>query len=133
MNEITQALRQAYEAFNRGDIQACLVALDPNVEWIEPAEFVGGGVYQGHSGVAQYLTQSRAAWAEIHSEPEELIQVGDKVVVFVHTRVRSKDSDQVREGRIADVYTIRGDKVIRMRAFLDRQEALRYAGVKPEA
>ena len=50
-----------------------LNALDPNIEWIEPAEFVGGGTYHGHVEVAQYLTQSRQAWAEIHSEPEEVI------------------------------------------------------------
>lgn len=129
MTEIIAALRHAYEAFNQGDIQACLNALDPNIEWIEPAEFVGGGTYHGHAGVAQYLTQSRQAWAEIHSEPEEFIQVGDKVVVFIHARIRSRGSDEVREARIADVYTIRGDKAVRMQAFVDRQEALRFVGL----
>ena len=37
------ALRDAYAAFNRGDIAAAAEALDPQIEWIEPAEFPGGG------------------------------------------------------------------------------------------
>jgi ketosteroid isomerase-like protein len=38
-----EALRRAYAAFNRGDIAATTEALDPNIEWIEPPEFPGGG------------------------------------------------------------------------------------------
>jgi ketosteroid isomerase-like protein len=128
MSEIVRAIRDAYRAFNQGNIRDCLRALDPEIEWIEPPEFLGGGTYSGHEGVARYLTQSRWAWAEIQSEPEKFIEIGDKVVVFVHTRVWPKDSDIVREGRIADVYTIRNGKAIRMQAFVNRQEALRYAG-----
>jgi ketosteroid isomerase-like protein len=128
MSEIVRAIRDAYRAFNQGNIRDCLRALDPEIEWIEPPEFLGGGTCFGHEGVARYLTQSRWAWAEIQSEPEKFIEIGDKVVVFVHTRVWPKDSDIVREGRIADVYTIRNGKAIRMQAFVNRQEALRYAG-----
>ena len=40
-------LRAAYAAFNRGDIDAAVLFLDPQVEWIEPAEFPGGGTYHG--------------------------------------------------------------------------------------
>jgi ketosteroid isomerase-like protein len=132
MTEIIAALRRAYEAFNHGDIPGCLEALDPDIEWIEPAEFVGGGTYYGHAGVTQYLTQSRQAWAAIHSEPEEFIQAGDKIVVFVHAITRAKDSDQERDARIADVYTIRDGKAIRMQAFADRDEALRFVETNPD-
>jgi ketosteroid isomerase-like protein len=40
-------LRVAYGAFNRGDIDAAVRLLDPQVEWTEPAEFPGGGSYPG--------------------------------------------------------------------------------------
>ena len=35
-------LRNAYAAFNRGDIDDALTPLDPQIEWSEPAEFPGG-------------------------------------------------------------------------------------------
>jgi uncharacterized protein len=123
-------LRQAYEAFNRDDIAAAVKQLDPQIEWTEPEEFPGGGAYHGHAGVTKYLTQSRAGWAEGRSEPEQFITSGDRVVVFVHARFRLKDSKEWREVRLADVYTFRDGKPVKMRAFVDRKEALRWAGVE---
>jgi ketosteroid isomerase-like protein len=121
-------LRDAYAAFNRGDIAAAVAQLDPKIEWTEPAEFPGGGSYHGQAGVTTYLTQSRAAWAEVISEPERFIPAGDRIVVFVHARVRPKNSNEWQDVRLADVYTFRNGKPVSMRAFADRQEALRWVG-----
>jgi ketosteroid isomerase-like protein len=126
----TEALRKAYAAFNRNDIAATVEALDPQIEWTEPAEFPGGGTYHGHGGVKAYLSQSRAAWAEIHSEPERFIVVGDKIVVFVHVRAKPKDGTGLHETRLTDVFTFRNGKAIQMRAFADRLQALEWVGVK---
>lgn len=46
--ELEQALsllRNAYDAFNRGDIAAAVASLDPDIAWHEPPEFPGGGLY----------------------------------------------------------------------------------------
>ena len=128
MEQMICALRGAYAAFNRGDIEAALVPLDARIEWSEPAEFPGGGTYHGHDGVRRYLTQSREALAEGSSEPEEFIPAGDRIVVFVHARVRAKGSGEWQDVRLADVYTIRDGKAVKMRAFADRAEALRWVG-----
>lgn len=128
--QLIMALRGAYAAFNRGDIDAAVEPLDAQIEWTEPAEFPGGGTYYGREGAKQYLAQSRAAWAEVISEPEKFIPAGNRIVVFVHARVRPKDSQDWQEVRLADVYTFRNGKAIQMRAFDDRQEALRWAGAK---
>jgi uncharacterized protein len=122
------ALRSAYAAFNRGDMDAAVESLDPQIEWTEPAEFPGGGTYHGRDGAKRYLTQSRAAWAEVISEPERFITAGNRIVVFVHARVKPQGGTDWQEVRLADVYTIRDGKAIQMRAFADRQEALRWAG-----
>jgi ketosteroid isomerase-like protein len=123
------ALRAAYAAFNRGDIDAATQAMDPNIEWNEPPEFPGGGTYHGREGAKQYLTQSRAGAAEVISQPERFLTAGDRVVVFVYARVRPKNSQEWREIRLADVYTVRNGKLVAMRAFADRQEALRWVGL----
>jgi ketosteroid isomerase-like protein len=127
----TEALRQAYAAFNRNDIPATVVALDPQIEWTEPPEFPGGGItYRGHAGVQAYLSTSRENWTEGSSEPERFIPAGDKIVVFVHARARLKGSTEWHETRLADVFTFRNGKAIQMHAFADRHEALEWAGVK---
>jgi ketosteroid isomerase-like protein len=129
MEQAITALRAAYAAFNRGDIDAAVLPMDSQIEWTEPAEFAGGGTYHGRDGVKQYLTQSRASFTEGSSEPEQFIVADDRVVVFVHARIRPKGSEEWLDVRLADVYTFRGGKAIQMRAFADRQEALRWVGL----
>jgi ketosteroid isomerase-like protein len=124
------ALRRAYDAFNRGDIDATVESLHPDIEWTEPAEFPGGGAYHGHAGVKSYLAQSRANWAEGRSEPERFIAAGDKIVVFVHARVRPRDCTTWSEIRLADVFTFRQGKAVSMRAFADRAQALQWVGIE---
>ena len=126
----TEALREAYAALNRNDIPATVKAFDPQIEWTEPAEYPGGGTYHGHAGVRAHLSQARATWAEGSCEPERFIVAGDKIVVFVHVRVRLKHGTEWIEARLADVYTFRNGRAIQMRAFADRQQALEWAGVK---
>jgi uncharacterized protein len=130
MNQAIAALRDAYAAFNRGDMDAAVVSLNENVEWIEPEEFPGGGAYRGRESAKQYLVQSRAAWAEVSSEPEQFIPAGNRIVVLVHARVRAKGSNEWQDVRLADVYTFQGGKAIQMRAFANRNEAMRWAGVQ---
>jgi ketosteroid isomerase-like protein len=131
--ELEQAigiLRAAYAAFNRGDIAAAVAQLDQDIEWCEPPEFPGGGTYHGRAGAHQYLAQSREAWADVHSEPEHFVAAGDRIVVFVHARVRAHGSDEWLEVRLADVYTFRDGRPVSMRAFADREDALRWAGAE---
>ena len=133
LEQAIATLRGAYAAFNRGDIDAAVQTLDAQIEWTEPPEFPGGGTYHGREGAKQYLAQSRAAWAEVISEPVQFIPASNRIVVFVHARVRPKDSREWQEVDLADVYTIRDGKPIAMRAFADRQDALRWAGLKDQA
>ncbi len=126
-------LRAAYAAFNRGAIDAAVRILDPGVDWIEPAEFPGGGTYHGIDGAKQYLAQSRASAAQVISEPEQFIPAGNRIIVFVHARVLPKESNTWQDVRLADVYTFQNGRVINMRAFANRDDALRWAAVTAPA
>lgn len=132
MEHVVPALRGAYAAFNRGDMTAAVEPLDAQIEWTEPAEFPRGGTYHGRDGVKQYLAQSRAAWAEVNSEPERFIIAGNRIVVFVHARVRPKGGNNWQDVSLADVYTVRNRRVVEMQAFAYRQEALRWVGAEAE-
>jgi hypothetical protein len=68
----------------------------------------------------------------VSSQPERFIPAGDRIVVFVHARVRPKGSNKWQDVRLADVYTMRGQKAIQMRAFGNREEALRWVGIQDD-
>jgi ketosteroid isomerase-like protein len=125
-----EALKQTYSAINRNDIPAALEAFDPQMEWIEPPDYPGAGTYRGHADVMANISKGRNTWAEGSCELERFIVAGDKVVVFVHARVRLKDRTEWIGGRFADVYTFRNGKAIQMRSFGERQDALDWVGVK---
>lgn len=124
------ALRGAYAAFNRGDIDAAVAPFEESIEWSEPTEFPGGGTYHGREGARRYLSQSRASLAEGTSEPVKFISAGNRIVVFVHAHVRPQGSREWHDVDLADVYTLRDGRIVQMRAFANRQDALRWVGAE---
>ncbi len=126
----TEVLREVYAAINRNDIPATLQFFDPQIERIEPEGFPSAGTYRGHAEVGAHLSAGRDSWAEGTCEPERFVVVGNKVVVFLHVRVRLKNNPEWIEGRFADGFTFRQGKVIQMRTFAEGQQALDWAGGK---
>lgn len=129
----TEALRQAYAALNRGDVAGFVAVLDPQVERIEPADFPMAGTYRGLAAVTEHVAAGRGSWAEGACEPERFLAAGDRVIVFLHVRVRLKSESTWREGRIGDVFTFRHGKAVQFRTFGDARQALAFAGVDAPA
>lgn len=124
----TKALKEAYDALNRNDIPAFLQILDPQIERIEPDGFPGAGTYHGLEAVKAHFSHHRGNWAEGSCETERFVVAGERIIVFVHVRVRLKDETEWREGHIADVFTFRNGKAIQFRTFIDRRQAIEWAG-----
>lgn len=124
-----ETVKQIYAAINRNDVPAAVKYLDPQIERIEPTGFPSTGTYRGQAEVVAHIAKGRNSWAEGACEPERFIVAGDKVVVFVHVRVRLRDHTDWIDARFADVYTFRNGKAIQMRTFGERQEALEWVRV----
>ncbi len=112
----------AYAAYARGDIEAAVAGLHPEVEWIEPDEFPNGGRRQGPAAVAEYLRSAREMWAELVSESSAVRRGGD-IVIIHHVSGRLVDGTE-HEATVADVFTVRDGQAVRMRAYADPSEAL---------
>jgi len=125
----TEALRDAYAALNRNDLTGFMEIFDREIERVEPEGFPTSGTYRGLEAVMAIFSQARSTWAEGGCEPERFLVDGDKVIVFVHVRVRLKDHTEWIDGRIADVFVWRNGKAIQFRTFADEHQALEWAGV----
>jgi ketosteroid isomerase-like protein len=117
-----------YTALNRGDLPALAQHLDPEIVRIEPAGFATEGTYRGIAAVQAHIARGRGTWAEGACEPEEFFERGDKVVAYVHVRVRLKNSAAWVEGRFADGFTFRAGKIVEFRSFAQRAEARAWTG-----
>ncbi|WP_373999290.1 nuclear transport factor 2 family protein [Bdellovibrio bacteriovorus] len=125
-----ETVRAFYEALNSNDISAAMKLFDPNIERVEFEDLPTGGTYRGLDEMKAHITSGRSTWAEGSCQPERYLVSGNKVVVFVHVRVRLKNKTEWIDGRVADVFVFRDDKIVKMRSYLKNEQALEWAGVK---
>ena len=126
----TEALERFFDAINRNDMQAITRDFDPDIVRIEPDGFPTAGTYRGIAQVQQHVTTGRGTWAEGTCDPEKYLQNGDKVVVYLHARVRLKDSTEWVGGRFADGFEFRNGKIVQYLSFGERAQALEWAGIE---
>ena len=110
----------SYAAFARGDIDAAVAPLHPDVEWFEPAEFPRGGLHRGPAAVAEYLRASRAAWSRLESTPTAY-RSGADIVVLHHVAGELTDGAQ-HSATVVDVFSVVDGVVVRMHAYADPAE-----------
>lgn len=130
MSTRVQALEQFFAAINRNDMQAVSKDFDPDIVRIEPEGFPSSGTYRGMAGVCEQVRAGRGTWAEGSCDPEGFFEQGDKVVVYLHVRVRLDGAADWIEGRFADGFVFREGKIIEYRTFGERNQALRWAGIE---
>jgi ketosteroid isomerase-like protein len=83
------------------------------------------GAYHGHRGYARWLEDWGAAWAEWTIEVEELLDIGDLVVVFFRMKTKGRGSGVEVERQDALVYKLANGKIVRGDYYNDREQALR--------
>lgn len=130
MSAETESLEQFFAAINRNDMQAVARHFDREVVRIEPESFPTAGTYRGIAEVQAHVAKGRGTWAEGTCEPEKFLVNGEKVVAYLHARVRLKGSTDWIDGRFADGFVFRNGKIIQYRSFAERAEALEWAGIE---
>ena len=128
----TELVKELFAALNRNDIPAIRKFLDPQIVRIEFEGSAAAVNIRGLDPVMAHFTQARSTWAEGACEPERFFVAGDKIVVFVHVRVRIKDKQEWAEGRVGEVFTFRSGLITQMRVFSESKEALKWVGIKPK-
>ena len=125
-----QALERFFDSINRNDMQAIVEDFDPDIVRIEPEGHETAGTYRGIAAVQANVTKGRGTWAEGSCDPEKFLVNGDKVVVYLHARVRMKGSTEWMGGRFADGFVFRGGKIVEYLTFWERADALEWAGIE---
>lgn len=123
-----ETVKKIYAAINRNDISAYLNFFDAKIDRFETF----GGRYHGLEELKVNFSQGRETWAEGSCEPEKFTVVENKVVVFVHVKVRLKNKNEWIDGQVTDVFTFQGTKVVEFYSFADRDEALKWAGMSKD-
>jgi len=121
-------IRAAYEAFNER-LEFDTSVFSPDVEWHNAPEWPGASVHRGVEAVERDLRRQFDAWEEARYEPVEILRRGDKVVVLLHVVVKGKASGIPSGMEAGHVLTVRDGEVVRVQAFLSREQTLAAAGL----
>jgi ketosteroid isomerase-like protein len=124
-----EIVRRGYDAWNRGDMAGVLELVDPSFEWHEASEVPGGVHVYTREQFESYLMSLERQWEMFRFETRELREVGDLVLADVLARARGRVSGVEVAQRFVHVWTMRHERACRMRAYLDKGEAMRAAGL----
>ncbi len=129
-----EIVRRFEDSWARRDLDAALKCVDADFEfdWSNSmGPFVG--TYRGHDGLARFWTELLDAWEEFAPEIEEVIECPPaRLITLDVVRARGKGSGIDMESRGAMLWTVQEGKIVRVKMFQTRQEALEAVGLPPD-
>jgi ketosteroid isomerase-like protein len=123
------AFRRNNEAVSRGDIEAALATLDPDIEFI-PRRAAVQGVYRGYEGMRQFFAENAENFDLYQVSYQEVRDFGDRLIAFGTVRARGKESGVEVTTPTSLVATFRDGKMLRAEDFAERSEALKAVGLE---
>jgi uncharacterized protein len=130
--ENAEVLRRVYDGWARGDFRPSVELFDPYVVLVLRPEFPDARAYLGPQEIARYMRHLLDSWEDFTIEAEELIEAGDSVVVQVRQRGLGVTSGAVTELGYFQVWTFRGDRVIRLESVRERRGAFEAVGLRQQ-
>jgi ketosteroid isomerase-like protein len=132
--ENVEVVLAAVEAVNRGDPDAFVACLHPDVVWEESGDVFPGlrGTYDGPARVREWFEGAflGGIWEGLHIEVEEITEVGDDRV-FLETLLTARGAGSGVETKLSawQVLWFADGCVTRRQVFFKRDEALEAAGL----
>jgi ketosteroid isomerase-like protein len=130
---VRRFVRAAWEAFNRRDLDACFMLYHADCESIFPRELATVGFPEsGAHSREERIRAQQVVFDEtegLRFEPEELIEVGDRLVSVGHMRGTGPSSGAPIDTQWVAVLTTFDGRVIHEELFMDRREGLEAAGL----
>jgi ketosteroid isomerase-like protein len=113
------------DEWTRTTIDALRHLSHPDFEFVlVRGEAVAGDAYPGVDGLLAGMREWLSHWDSYEVEPEDFVDLGDRVMVLTRERGVSKQAGVpvVQEGAV--VYTFRDGMVLRIETYLERKTAL---------
>jgi hypothetical protein len=117
-----QLVKRAYAAFQKGDIDAVVDAMHPDIEWHE-AEHSPWHAPDGHHGPTAVLANVLARIAEDFDRfevvPHRFHDAGTTVMVEGRYRAHATATSDPLDAQVCHVWTIRGGKLAGFQQYTD--------------
>jgi len=123
-----EAARAGLDAYSRGDMEAFLSRLDPQVEVFSTPELPNPGTFSGREGYLQWTSQWLDAWESFEVEALAVEAVGERHVLMpVRQHGIGKGSGIPVEMAACYMLEYRDGLATRLHLYVDRKQALEAA------
>jgi ketosteroid isomerase-like protein len=131
----TDSLRERYEAFQRGDLEAALDLAHDDVLWqgTTVENVPGAGEHRGKQALVRMIAAIPAQWDDFSLSADQFVEEGDTVVVLGHVDATAKATGKPVKVPFAHVITFEDDKVRRMTSLADTAIFVAALDKKPTA
>ncbi len=129
--ENVELVREGWEAWFRGDMDALAATWDPEVVW-DTKHFRDWpeSAYRGVEGVMRFLTEWLEVWGDYEVDVDDVLAAPDgRVVSLIRQRGKGRHSGLAMTLDMAQIATIRDGKIIRFDNYDNREEAIEAAGL----
>jgi ketosteroid isomerase-like protein len=126
--QLVRELTDALNADDRSRLDSMLA--DDVVQYGTRGGIDQDRVIRGREEVTRYWDEISEVWGSLRYETERLIDAGDRAVVFWRETARIRDTDVEVQSNTATIFTFREGRIVEVQGYLDRDEALRDAGVE---
>jgi ketosteroid isomerase-like protein len=121
-------VRAAVDAFNRRDDEIVLGMTDEGVE--HESAMAERKTYRGHAGLRQYRDDLDDAWVDWQLADSEFREAGSERVLHLYRIVgRGRTSGILLDQEVAALWTLRDGRILHGKAYPDRGDARRAAGL----
>jgi ketosteroid isomerase-like protein len=125
-----QIVRRALGTWDTGELDQILAMTHPDfIAEVPPEVSAEPDTYRGHDGIRRYLASFQHSMEDIRFEGERFWDAGESVVVELLLTARGRQTAIVVEQRTAGVWTVRDDRIYRIRAYATLGEALAAVGL----
>jgi uncharacterized protein len=126
MNPATETVKAFYQALGRGDVNAVVGLLDPEVEWTEAEGFpYYSGTWRGPQAIIDNLLIPLGRdWEGFSAAAQDFISEGERVVCLGTYSGRAKQTGRPLSARFAHVWTVRGNRLARFEMHADTAKVL---------
>ena len=128
-HENVDVVRQAFDAFNRRDVETLVSLSDPDCVWLPFRAQLEGITYRGHEGVRRFVADMDDDWTGFQVEPLEFREIGAQVVVIGRVTGRGAGSGVDIESEGGFVFGVRGGLVTHITSHSDPRAALASVGL----
>jgi ketosteroid isomerase-like protein len=130
--ENVDLVRAHFAATNKRDFPRAMRDYAEDVELVvDPDAFLEGGIFKGRHAVGQWFGNWFATFEPgYHFDIEEVRDLGDVVFLIASHRGRGRASGAEVQGKTGYLYTVRGDRIVRVELYPGRTEALEAAGLR---